>query len=244
MAALSLISLNIERDKHLELATPYLAESGADVVCLQELLESDIPKFTEALGAPCLFVPSTLYPAQNGLVAQGTGIFTRLPVVGREVRRYAGNEGELGEFVEAYDPKSNAQRQSNSISLVRVAKDGEEFSIATTHFPWTPDGQADDLQRAAVLNMLRVIEELGEMVLCGDFNAPRGGEIFSAIAEKLKDNVPEKYTSSLDGTIHRAGQLPYMVDGLFSTPGYSITDVEMVNGVSDHCALTSIISKV
>ena len=74
-------------------------------------------------------------------------------------------------------------------------------------------------------------------MLCGDFNAPRGGEIFGLLAQKYKDNVPQKYTTSIDGILHRAGPLPFMVDGLFSTPGYTVSHVEMVCGISDHCAL-------
>jgi len=88
-----------------------------------------------------------------------------------------------------------------------------------------------------------VLETLGDFVLAGDFNAPRGKEIFSLLAERYTDNIPQKYTSSIDGTLHKAGPLPYMIDGIFSTPLYEVVDVEMVCGVSDHCAFKAFVTK-
>jgi hypothetical protein len=34
-----------------------------------------------------------------------------------------------------------------------------------------------------------------------------------------------------------------MVDGLFSTPGYLVSDVELHSGVSDHMAITANVAK-
>jgi len=83
------------------------------------------------------------------------------------------------------------------------------------------------------------VQGLGETVLTGDFNAPRGREIFSHIASVFKDNVPDHVSVSLDPLHHRAGALPYMVDGIFSTPGYRVTEVEQHFGLSDHTAFSA-----
>jgi endonuclease/exonuclease/phosphatase family metal-dependent hydrolase len=123
-----------------------------------------------------------------------------------------------------------------------IEKEGETFRVATTHFTWTPDGSADDYQRADVKKLLAILGGMGEFVLTGDFNAPRGGEIFGTLAEKYKDNVPSHYTTSIDGALHRAGPLELMVDGIFSTPGYAVSDVELVAGVSDHKAIVATVS--
>ncbi len=117
------------------------------------------------------------------------------------------------------------------------------YRLCNTHFLWTPDGSTSDEQRQALSNMFELLENEKEFVLCGDFNAPRGREIFSTLAQKFKDNVPPEYTSSLDPVLHRAAPLHLMVDGLFSTPGYNVTGVKMVGGVSDHCALVGHISR-
>ena len=86
--------------------------------------------------------------------------------------------------------------------------------------------------------------------MCGDFNAPRGGEIFSALATRWHDNIPGTYHTSLDLSLHKAGKVDgerlatLMVDGLFTTPGYRTSRVELVPGVSDHCAIVAEVAYV
>jgi len=43
--------------------------------------------------------------------------------------------------------------------------------------------------------------------------------------------------------LHRAGPLPYMVDGVFSTGEYGVSKVRLHQGVSDHCAITCTIGR-
>src|SRR3569623_473248 len=111
------------------------------------------------------------------------------------------------------------------LAMADIERDGEMFRIATTHFPVTAHGEATDFQREDMKNLLSLLEKEGEFVLTGDFNAPRGGEIFAELASRYKDNIPPTITTSIDGMLHRAGQLPHMVDGIFSTPGYLVSNV-------------------
>jgi endonuclease/exonuclease/phosphatase family metal-dependent hydrolase len=243
MASLSLVSLNIERDKHLDLVIPFLREHPADIVCIQELFGRDIPALEEALSAKCFFAPSTLYPTLEGPIPEGVAIFSRHPVSDVSIVPYAGREGDLVVFAEEKSPEAKVKTQKYELLTGVVEKDGARFRVATTHFVWTPDGEADDTQRAAVERMLAEIRNLGETILCGDLNAPRGKEIFARIESEMKDNIPAQYETSIDGAIHRAGPLPVMVDGLFTTPGYAASDVSLVSGVSDHCAITATIEE-
>ena len=48
--SIRLVSLNIERRKHLNRILPFLQEYKPDVVCMQELFEKDVPYFEQALG--------------------------------------------------------------------------------------------------------------------------------------------------------------------------------------------------
>ena len=91
--------------------------------------------------------------------------------------------------------------------------------------------------------LLAHLNGTGEFVLCGDFNAPRGGEMFAELSSRYTDNVPASYLSSLDPKLHRAGNLERMVDGIFTTPTYLVSDVEMYSGISDHCAFTATLQK-
>ncbi len=240
---LSFVQLNIETDKHLEKIRPLLASRRPDVVCLQELFEDDIPFFEELLGATCFFVRMKHYTRESrGLGVEGLGIFSRYPMLSTASYQFGGIVGEAPEYDNS-SPEAKHETERFMLAVAEIEKDGEAFRIGTTHFPVTRHGEADDLQRAALARFLAITENLGEFVVTGDFNAPRGREVFTALAERFRDNVPAIYATSIDGSIHRAGALPYMVDGVFSTEGYDVSAVEMICGVSDHCALAGTIAK-
>jgi len=242
MTGLSLVSVNIERSKHLDTVAPFLRRQKPDVVCVQELMQYDIPFFEKEFGACAVYVANTIHPAEGKSGPVGIGIFTSLPVLSHAVEYYWGSPEALME----YDPSSTKRKhdtETHTVVYADISKDGSTFRIATTHFTWTADGQPDDLQREDLVRMLSVLEKMGEFVLCGDFNAPRGEEIWDTIASRYKDNLPAKYTTSID-PMHRAAPLPYVVDGMFTTPGYGATDVELHEGVSDHMAVSATIAKL
>ncbi len=169
---------------------------------------------------------------------RGLGIFTTLPVVSTGSAHYGGNGGNVPEYAH-----SNPNSYHRVVLHATVRKGDTPFRIGTTHFTWTPDGDADDIQRKDVQALLRVLKGLGDFVLSGDFNAPRGREIFGEISNLYKDNIPPYATTTLDSRLHRAGNLQLVVDGLFSTPGYSVDSVELVGGLSDHYAVVGTIRK-
>ena len=248
MASLSLISVNIERSKHLDRVRDFLAAHPADVICLQELCERDIAYFESIIGAPCVYAASGIHPAdapEEGGVLVGLGIFSRVPTLDKRVAYYSGSE------VSARRDDIHAIFDDHALITCDIEKDRTMFRIMTTHFTWSPRGDANEDQRRDLIAMCDMLRIAGEFVLCGDFNAPRilggvPGEIFTQIAESYKDNIPPQYLTSLDPAFHRAplaDQADKMVDGLFSTPSYTVTDVVLHNGVSDHCAITATITR-
>ena len=237
---LKLISLNIEGHKHAEVVLPFLKKESPDVFCLQELYEADAARFASELSMEFYYVPMGLHNAQNEV--HGVGIYSKTQIVRSVQHRYGGAPFATSLF-DTTDYETRHASQCFSLALIETEKDGRKYSVGTTHFPVTRHGEATDFQREDMRALLQILEGQDEFVLCGDFNAPRGGEIFSMLVERYKDNVPAEYTSSIDGNLHRAGQLPYMVDGMFSTPGYSLSNVRMVSGVSDHCALVAEVTK-
>ncbi len=242
IAPLTLVSLNIQRSNHLHLVLPFLARQMPDVACIQELFESDIPKLGEALGgAACLFAPMSRFVRAQPPEIMGVGIFSRYHFRDSGMSYYRGDPARLPSL----DQDNPATWNNKNFPLLwcDTEKDSILYRIATTHFTWTPDGQADDDQRRDVKELLGVLAPLGPLVLTGDFNAPRGREIFSTLAQQYTDNVPTRYTTSLDMEYHRKDNLELMVDGMFSTPEYQVTDVELVSGVSDHRAITSVVTK-
>ncbi len=255
MASLSLISVNIEQSRHLDVVFPFLSSRMPDVLCVQELYESDIPRLSEGLGgAPCHYAPMMLRDEGEGRTAvMGIGIFSRLPVLSKATDFYhhAIIEGE------PYDHTSlESRNKTNSGILLScvLEKDGVDFTIATTHFTWSARGEATDYQRRDMQALLAILATKGEFALCGDFNAPRmhegsPGEIFSMLSSRYKDNIPPSYLTSIDASLHRSGKdrpdelADKMVDGLFTTPAYTASGVELHTGVSDHCAITAAISR-
>lgn len=251
MSSLSLVSVNIERSKHLQRVKPFLESARADVVCMQELMEYDVPFFEELLGTECHFAPETRHPAEGRPCIMGNGIFSQLPVAAYAERYYHGSREEMHDF-DFTNTDTKEKTEARVASFIDVEKDGTPFRIITTHFTWTPRGGADDYQRRDVKLLLDILAQAGEFVLTGDFNAPRmhegkPGEIFAAIAAAYKDNIPSNYETSIDPQYHRA---PFdeikdkMVDGLFTTPSYVASDVALHNGVSDHCGVTATISRL
>ncbi len=241
-ASIKLISLNIERSKHLDRVLPFLEQEKPDVVCLQEVLERDVERIETAAGTCHAYAPICWHPADSpevGAVLTGTAFFTRLKTENVRIDYYHGDESH------ARTAPPRTIMEDISLISADVTKDGRLFRLMTTHFTWTPHGQPDEHQRRDVDALIGLLDTAGEFVLAGDFNAPRGGEIFSKLALRFKDNIPGSYATSLDLTLHRAAKehadelKDKMVDGLFTTPEYRAENVRLEFGLSDHAAIVA-----
>lgn len=240
-AQLKLVSVNIEIDRHLDAVQSFLRKENPDVACIQELPVSHIEYIAHAFNAPYhVYAPMTIW--QDPRVVVGTCIFSKTPFLSMRTEYYRNSADTIQDLDYTSVEASNRTKSLPVVSAV-VKKDGVLFQIATTHFTWTPDSKPDDYQRKDIRKLLALMEPLGEFVFTGDFNVPRGTEIFEILAHTYKDNIPSHYTTSIDGNLHRKGQLNIMVDGLFTTPEYQAKDVELHFGVSDHAAVTATISK-
>lgn len=251
--SIKLISVNIERSKHLDRVVPFLQKEQPDVLCLQELHERDIPRLASAIGATAIYAPMTRLPGEE--CPTGVAILTRHPVVSQRVSYYRGGAGQVAEFDDT-SPETKYATESAMFVRADVDVSGDaSYRIGTTHFTWTPDGRPDARQRADIAALIPIIAEAGELAFAGDFNAPRGGEIFDALASRWRDNIPSHYLWSLDLSLHRigermkeeardAGYEGFMVDGLFTTPSYIASDVTLVSGVSDHRAIVAYLTRV
>jgi len=238
---MKLISINIEKSKHLDKLQVFLQHEQPDVICLQELDEHDIPFFTAVTGLLCVFTPMCTFEDDGSV--QGIGIFAK-EIPERESHNIG---GFVGDAVPAYVAKSVLQRYNSTtfqLLVARIKVDSLEYTIGTTHFPVTTQGQWAEFQQETLVSLQHAAAQYDELIVCGDFNAPRGGEIFSQLSEMYTDNIPKKYVTSIDQNIHRAGYLPLMVDGLFSTHHYQVDNVELKGGISDHLAIVSRVKKV
>jgi exonuclease III len=233
---MKLISLNIEKRKHLEVVKEFLVSEQPDVVCLQEICEPDVAYFAEALQMESVFEPMCLYTKVGAI--EGNAIFA--PQL-NNVRQHwlAGYEGEDVPTVDVRSLETAFSTMRYMLTVVDVFHKGEVFTVGTTHLPVTDNGEVTEYQRTALKGLLSVLDQYKQIILCGDLNAPRGREVFDVLAEKYTDNIPPECITSLDANIHNDGYIPFVVDALFSTPGYKISDVRLCAGVSDHMAVVA-----
>ena len=239
---LALACINIERSKHLFRVAAFLRGHAPDVTCLQEVVADDVDWLGEQLGYPHrFFIPMCRFPEPSGARPIGIAILSRQVFAASEEIRYAGG-GSGRDVLDRSSEEARFRTNRYSVGLVAIASHGLSFTIATTHFPWSDHARTLDFQRSACDRLLDLLNDRS-LVLCGDFNAPRGTEIFSRLAARWSDHVPPTYTTSLDPVLHRAGSLQLLVDGVFSTPDYEVTGVTLHRGVSDHCAITAQIGK-
>ena len=235
-----IVSINIERQKHLESVKSFLETEKPDVVCMQELHKSDVMMFAELLDMMYVFEPMFNNIDENFVM--GTAIFAKH--LDEISQHWIG--GSTDELPLSRNNLSSSENYNLSRYLLITAKaiiEGDCFVIGTVHLPVTEKGEVTDFQLKTMQQLLSVTKEYDELLFCGDFNAPRGREVFDTIANHYTDNIPIVYETSLDKDIHRAGYIPFMVDGLFSTPQYMVSNVRLVNGVSDHLAVVGEVMK-
>ena len=161
-------------------------------------------------------------------IEQGTVMLTNLPNNG--FREYYFRPKNVIVF-------TDFTKVARGMIVSTIEHEGKKFNIGTTHYAWTPDGQIDDDQRKDFVKLMEVANKYDEFLICGDFNAPRGREMFSMFTDHFKDNLPKDVVSTIDENIHKKKGLSLAVDSIFTTPGYKVSDVKVVDGVSDHKAI-------
>lgn len=238
--ALKLITLNIEKNKHLEKFLPCIEQEQPDVLCLQELLERDVEYIASTLKMHKAFAPYCIHAEDSAIPreVQGIGLFSKLSPKTAEARYYFRSEDDYATCDETYRDAT-----AQPLLLVSLEKDDKTYHVGTTHFMKSYHGVPDTYQRARMMLFLECIAHHPDVLFCGDFNIPRGTELYHVLRERYTDHVPPEYTRSLDPELHRRPDLEYMVDYIWSTPDYVAENVRMICGLSDHCAIVGEVSR-
>jgi endonuclease/exonuclease/phosphatase family metal-dependent hydrolase len=241
---LKLISLNCEGDKHWNRIFPFIEQFKPDVLCLQEVFEQDLDMLKEKFGMDGVYAPTgtILKPNNYGLPPHGrwgVALLTKLPFEDASYAYYKGTGDHIPEVIDG---------EPNAVNRVLVTlhgeKDGHTYVIATTHFTWSMAGETTPEQLRDFERLSQLLDKVPEVILCGDFNAPRGREVYTALSQRYQDTIPSDVTSSLDPELHKVGHKQLMIDGLFLSPAYKADKVEVVCGVSDHCGIRAVIQRV
>lgn len=237
--SLKLFSLNIECDKHFDRWLAVAQAEAPDVICLQEIFEVDMPFVEKELGMKGSFFPMLDVRQANKYNIPvkgrwGIGFFTKLAFVpGKEVvAQYYAKSAAVPVFTSPNDA-------ARLLAIATVIKDGQEYTIGTTHFTWSGGGQATDEQRRDLRRFLELLAQFPETIFCGDFNAPRGGEIFAELEKRYVDHLPKEVKTTIDPVLHYAAPLYLVVDTIFSTHHYQLANVRTLSGISDHMGVVA-----
>ncbi len=242
--SIKIVSLNIEGDKHLDRVLPFLQSQNFDVVCLHEVLNKDIPIIKNALGMDGKYYPSVYFGAENrgGITPDSMwGILTLTNNTKAQYfsHTYVGNE----RLVPIFD-NDDFNTVNRVLAGIEYPLADTDIRIFTTHFTWTPDGKTTDEQRNDYESLSSFLNKYEDFVLCGDFNAPRGQEVWDSLAIQYTDNIPKHITTTVDQEIHKVKGLQLVVDGMFSTAQYSVEDTQVIDGLSDHMAVVAVVRRL
>lgn len=233
---LLVVSLNTAGDSHLETVGDFLTRRRLDVVLLQEVFEDTFEHLRDTLQAEGVFAPLM----RDGRRNWGLAILSRYPIAQSEVLIYAGDDDFIPQFALSPGMDSSVRR---GLLVAELDREGERFRFVTTKFTWTPESKITLGQRVDFGRMIELLDRFDHLVLAGDFNTPRGGYLFDELALRYKDNIPLNVTTTLDPILHQSNGVEVVVDGLFTTQHYLARDVEIVCGLSDHCAVVGRIQK-
>ncbi len=239
--SLKIFTINIEGNRHFARWPQVVNQEKPDVLCLQEVYEVDVPFIEEATGLQGEFFAMMNIAEENKYKLPprgrwGVGYFTNLPTTGIPAHYYS-KTAQVQDFT--------APNDASRVFVVKtVEKDGVSYTVGTTHFTWSGGGEATDDQRADQRVFLEVLQQFPDIVFCGDFNAPRGGEIFAEFEKYFIDHLPKDVTTTIDSELHYAAPLELVVDTIFSTPHYKLSNVRAISGVSDHIGVVGEVERV
>jgi endonuclease/exonuclease/phosphatase family metal-dependent hydrolase len=234
-----------------------LEKTKAEVVCFQEIFEKDFLFLKERFGMHGVFSPMVILDISDGKKDfLGVAILSKYDIKKSEEFYYTGDRKNIKYWdrkvlnliikkITKEDLVALDQVLCRVFLFVSVIKNGKEYNFSTTHFTRTLDGREDDFQKRDIRELLSFTTKKDSLILCGDFNVARGdSKIYEILKEEYKDNIPEKYDSSIDPNLHRVRGLKRMVDYIFSTNDYLVKNVELIEGVSDHKAVVGEVYKI
>ena len=227
--ALKLLTLNIENERHLTRVHAALVEHMPDIVRLQEVFEPDCAYLASSGGYSVKYAVSGRVQRGSGPERNwGVAVLSRVPLLRQSVSCYS-EDSVIRLIREPNDPR-------RALVVTELEHGGRPYRIITTHFTWTPNGEINDAQKADFPRVKALLARYPDYIFCGDFNAPRGREMFARFVAELRliDHLPANVASTLDPRFHKAIGLELVVDTVFSTSDYQVLDIRVLDDISDH----------
>ena len=257
---LTLLHLNIERNKHTDKVIKLLKETEPEIVCLAEAMHKDVKYISKELGYEYVFSPMIDLKVKNDIEQEGSAILSKFPIKDFKIYRY---DDEILEKPPIHDlndlnPQDGQRPKDrfsyiNALLVTKIEKEGNEINISTTHFPvvdhTTPGHQNHELSNAQNLidiehsenyldKLIKIIRNIkAPLIFTADLNSPRGEYFYDTIAEELIDQVPTNVDSTLDPLLHRVPGLKLVVDTIMTSSDIAVNNFELIENVSDHKGL-------
>jgi endonuclease/exonuclease/phosphatase family metal-dependent hydrolase len=244
---LKLLTVNMEGTRHITRILSLINTTQPNCICFQEMPTMFVHELTK-IGYYSTIAPMILGTAAAPEDTIGVGFASRTPA---DVTSHYYDGSVFG--ITPYTRES-ADDCSAFVTLhAHYKHNNTTYDIVTTHVIVTPDGETTPAQTNSITKLLAYTTTLPPHILCGDMNMPRGyNQNYPRFLQRYTDAVPSHYKSSLDKTLHRAGNRTdlnapifdtYMVDYIFSQSPYTVHDVTFHFGVSDHAAVSCSIEK-
>lgn len=236
------MSLNIECNLHYQRIFRFIEVHQPEIICMQEVLEEDFEFLKKEFGCEGVFKPvgyvHASYERYKNIHTKryGIAIFSK-KIIASGHFFYWGNEENLRVPFKDFMSERNERRSYPAVWVDIEATDGEVYRCVTTHFPVTENGESTPHQLEILPPFFEGLDILKDIIICGDFNAPRGNQTFTELALRYRDVVPKEYLTSIDQNLHRVKGIMLMVDGLFVTKKYTASNVRLIDGLSDHMAI-------
>lgn len=246
---MKLITLNVEREKHLDKVPAFLEAENADIVCLQEA-SAEYEPLLQSLGyqTTSFFMGEVMVGTAKVV---DTVLFASKHPHNATQTYYYRDPMDIPD--DTYNEKIDRRHCHQGFIFATVTVEDEVWHIATTHFTWTPHGEKPSVaQHEDLESLLESVRNLPPHVLCGDFNIPRHhSPLYAQLTQVYTDTIPASHASSMDKTFHRLGNdqtkqrlfTDFMVDYIFTQEPYIARDVHLHFGVSDHAAVIAEIEK-
>ncbi len=236
---ITLFTLNIEGDRHLDKLQNFITEFSPTIVALQEIFQRDAEMIAKKNDYSCHYLPLSLAKTKTEPIQEhpwGLAILTKLTVKNAQNYYYVGDNLPVQSYAYDKHPLDDCLKRG-FINLELITPVGNTLRILTTKFTWTPDGEASDEQRQDLIAFHNYLQNYDSLIFAGDFNAPRGREIYTKIKANYIDWLPDDVMTTIDQDLHKIKNLQLAVDSIFSTDDYQLESVEVKSGLSDHCGL-------
>lgn len=247
-AEIKIATLNMEGRLHTPRVIQFLGDESPDIACLQEVPSSLVSRLRKTHGyhgryASLVYIPPGIL--RHDMEGGNNGLL----ILSRERLEPASNSSSRFYYrrSENHLPVANGITAVDNRLLLtgKVKWEGSDYTVATTHFTWTPNGEPNKEQWEDLPKLKAIFSRwVRECIFVADTNSSRGGKIWAELAKIFTDNVPAHVTSTLDPNLHKKGDLQLVIDGLFTTPEYKASRVRIVEGVSDHKALVGFVERV